>query len=149
MRVTDLKKKHIAGSESNFKKWVKLICTKEFAFELVILMIHPFPFVEKEYILLSLDMLITKSKYIQIRYMWSDFLFAFMLLRVYFLVRTLMNLNLYSELSSKRICGKHQVSPGNSFCLRALVAERPGSTVAIIALISILWLSYLLRIFER
>jgi potassium intermediate/small conductance calcium-activated channel subfamily N protein 2 len=81
--------------------------------------------------------------------MLSDFLFAFMLLRFYFVVRTLMNLNLFSELTSKRICGKHHVTPGPSFCLKALIAERPGITVLLTAVISVMWLSYLIRIFER
>lgn len=79
----------------------------------------------------------------------GDFLFAFMLLRMYFLVRTLLNLNLFSELTSKRICGKHEVQTGPAFCLKALIKDRPGTTVAMIAIISLLWLSYLLRIFER
>ena len=43
-----------------------------------------------------LDMLNTKTKYIQVKYMMGDFLFAFMLLRFYFLFRTLLNLNLFA-----------------------------------------------------
>jgi len=72
-------------------------------------MIHPIPFYEREYRVPMLDMLATKTTYIDVRYMIGDFLFAFMLLRFYFLVRTLMNLNLYSELTSKRICGKYHI----------------------------------------
>jgi len=115
----------------------------------MILMVHPIPFYEKEFHVPMLDMLGSKSQYVDVRYMLGDFLFAFMLLRFYFLVRTLMNLNLYSELTSKRICGKHQVQSGVSFSLKALIKERPGITVFLTALISILWLAYLLRIFER
>jgi Ion channel len=81
--------------------------------------------------------------------MLGDFLFAFMLLRFYFVVRTLLNLNLFSELTSKRICTKHNVEPGVSFSFKALIKERPGITVFLTALISIMWLAYLLRIFER
>jgi len=115
----------------------------------MILIIHPIPYYEREYHVPMLDMLATKASYIDVRYMLGDFLFAFMLLRFYFLVRTLMNLNLYSELTSKRICGKHQITSGVSFSLKALIKERPGITVLLTALISIMWLSYLLRIFER
>lgn len=81
--------------------------------------------------------------------MLGDFLFAFMLFRLYFLVRTLLNLNLFSELTSKRICGKHQTASGLRFCIKALIEERPGLTMMLGAVISIMWLSYLLRIFER
>jgi hypothetical protein len=125
------------------------MATWEFAFELLILAVHPPPYFEREYTVVMLDMLLTKANMIEVRYMVGDFLFAFMLLRVYFLVRTLLNLNLFSELTSKRICGKHQVQTGPAFCIKALIKERPGFTVTIIALISLLWLSYLLRIFER
>lgn len=139
----------VSGSESNFKKWIKLLATWEFAMEFLILSVHPIPYYEREYFVQMLDMLGTKSNYIEVRYMLGDFLFAFMLLRVYFLVRTLMNLNLYSELSSKRICGKHEVVPGHYFCIKALIDERPGSTVLLTGIISVLWLAYVLRIFER
>ena len=81
--------------------------------------------------------------------MMGDFLFAFMLLRFYFLFRTLLNLNLFAALTSKRICGSHNVEPGVSFSMKALIKERPGITVFLTALISIMWLAYLLRVFER
>ncbi len=81
----------------------------EFIVQFVILAVHPLPLYEKEYKVLMLDMLATKAQYIEVKYMLGDFLFAFMLLRFYFLVRTLLNLNLFSELTSKRICGKHHV----------------------------------------
>ena len=81
--------------------------------------------------------------------MLSDFLLAFMLLRFFFLARTLLNLNLFSELTSKRICGDQNVKPGPGFSFKALIIERPTSTVLITSVLSIMWLSYLLRIFER
>lgn len=112
-------------------------------------MVHPIPYFEREYRVPVLDMLATKSLYIEVRYMLGDFLFAFMLFRFYFLVRTLMNLNLFSELSSKRICGKFKVKSGVAFSFKALIKERPGITVFLTALISIMWLAYILRIFER
>jgi len=145
----DEKKEKVAGSESQLAKWGRQLCSLEFAFEFLILAVHPLPYYEREYHFEILDMLSTKTQYVDVRYMLGDFLFAFMLLRVYFLVRTLMNLNLYNDLQSKRICGLHGVAPGHYFSIKALFEERPGSTVAKIALISILWLSYLLRIFER
>lgn len=145
----DEKKEKVVGSESQVTKWARILCTWEFAMEFLILAVHPLPYYEREYHVEYLDMLATKTLYVDTRYMLGDFLFAFMLLRVYFLVRTLMNLNLYNDLQSKRICGLNDVAPGHYFSIKALVEERPGTTVAIFALISVLWLSYLLRIFER
>ena len=42
--------------------------------------------------------------------MLGDFMFAIMLLRFYLLFRTLLNLNLFAELTSKRICGGNGMS---------------------------------------
>jgi hypothetical protein len=94
-------------------------------------------------------MLATKSVYLPVRYMLSDFLFAFMFLRVYFVIRTLMNFSPYSEMHAKRICAKYQVDADTSFCIKALMKKNPGMTILITSVISIMWLSYVLRIFER
>jgi hypothetical protein len=67
-------------------------------------MVHPLPYYEQEYPVEMLDMLGTKTQQIEVKYMLGDFMFAIMLLRFYFLFRTLLNLNLFAELTSKRIC---------------------------------------------
>lgn len=94
-------------------------------------------------------MLGTKDKYVDVNYMLSDFLFAFMFLRFYYLIRTLMNFSVYSELYSKRVCSKHKFEANTFFCIKALLTKAPGTTILVIATLSIMWLSYLLRIFER
>lgn len=81
--------------------------------------------------------------------MLGDFMFAFMFLRCYFIVRTIMNFTSYSNLNSKKICYKYGFESDTSFCFKALIQKHPGRTVAFTALFSIAWLSYLLRIFER
>lgn len=94
-------------------------------------------------------MLSSKDMEVDVHYMLSDFLFAFMFLRFYFLVRTLMNFSVYSELYSKRVCAKYKFEASTSFCVKALITKQPGTTIFLTAVISIMWLSYLLRIFER
>ena len=94
-------------------------------------------------------MLSTKDTYVDVNYMLSDFLFGFMFFRFYYLIRTLMNFSVYSSLYSKRVCSKHKFEPTTFFCIKALITKQPGTTILIIATLSILWLSYLLRIFER
>jgi len=96
-----------------------------------------------------LNMLGSKDQYVPVNYMLSDFLFAFMFCRFYFLIRTLMNFSVYSELYSKRVCAKYKFEASTSFCIKALITKQPGLTIFLTALISIMWLSYLLRIFER
>jgi hypothetical protein len=72
-----------------------------------------------------------------------------MFFRVYFLIRTIMNFCAYSELYSKRVCKKYGFESNTSFCLKALIKKSPGGTILVITVISIMWLSYVLRIFER
>lgn len=72
-----------------------------------------------------------------------------MFMRTYFLVRTLMNFSEFAELNSKRICVRNGFEQGTSFCLKAMVTKYPGETILFVAIISISWLAYLLRIFER
>jgi hypothetical protein len=94
-------------------------------------------------------MLGSKDKYVTVNYYLSDFLFAFMFLRFYYLIRVLMNFSVYSELYSKRVCSKYQFEAGTTFCFKALITKKPGITIATVTFLSVLWFSYLLRIFER
>jgi hypothetical protein len=126
-----------------------LIFTWEFLFEFTILAVHPLPYMDVEYDIPILDMLGQKKQRFIVKYMLSDFIFAFMFLRVYFVIRTLMNFCPYSEMYSKRICAKYGFEPTTSFCLKALIKKQPGTTILVTSVISILWLSYVLRIFER
>lgn len=72
-----------------------------------------------------------------------------MCLRVYFLIRTIMNFSVYAELYAKRVCVKHGFEQDTSFCLKSQVTKSPGKTIVIISVISITWLAYLLRVFEK
>ncbi len=86
-----------------------MILSWEFIFEFTILAIHPLPNYDAEYHFLIIDMLSTKSKLVPVTYNLSDFLFAFMFLRVYFLIRTLLNFTDFSDLYSKKICAKYGI----------------------------------------
>jgi len=104
---------------------------------------------DKEYTFYMLDMLQTKSQYIGVSYMLSDFLFALMFLRLYFLIRTLLNFSVFSDLYSKRVCSKYGFEADTAFYVKALYVKKPGTVIIMVSVISIGFLSYLLRIFER
>lgn len=123
--------------------------TSECIFEILILVIHPFPNLEEEYTFKIINMLGSKDQLVDVKYMLSDFLFAFMFLRFYFVLRTITNFSIYSELNSQRICNNNGFHTNLSFCLKANIQKNPGMTILLTALGSIMWLSYLLRIFEK
>jgi len=111
--------------------------------------IHPLPGVEQEYTFEIIDMMSSKSKYLKVQYKLSDFLFALMFIRLYFLVRTLLNFTIYSDLYSKRVCSKYGFEASVSFYVKALFVKQPGVVILMVSSLSILFLSYVLRIFER
>lgn len=86
---------------------MKTILTTEFFFEVFILLVHPIPYYEKVFLFEIIDMLDTKTTYVEVYYMLSDFLYAFMYLRFYFLIKTFLNLSIYADLYSKKICSKY------------------------------------------
>jgi hypothetical protein len=135
--------------ESNFNKWIKLLFSKKFMFEVMLLAIHPIPYVEKEYPTKILNMLGSKDTYVDVRFFLGDFLFAFMFFRIYFLIGTILNFSVYSELYSKKICSKFRFESNTHFCIKAFFFKKPAHSILIFSLISILWFSYVLRIFER
>ena len=94
-------------------------------------------------------MLGSKSRRVPVSYNLSDFLFAFMFLRVYFLIRTLLNFTNFSDLYSKKVCAKYGIQANTSFYVKALYVRSPGLVVFMVSGISVLVLSFVLRIFER
>jgi hypothetical protein len=86
---------------------------------------------------------------VDVHYYLSDFLFAWMFMRFYYIIRTLINFSVFSELYSKKVCAKYKFEGNTSFCVKACIAKMPGTTIFFVTLISVMWLSYLLRIFER
>jgi hypothetical protein len=138
------------SKESHFHKWLKVLCTWEFLFEFIILIIHPIPFVEKLHVSYILNMTSTKDTYEKVNYfICADYMFALMFMRFYFLIRTLMNFTIYSDLFARKACAKNNFAAGVSFYIKALMNKRPAITIVLTAVISVMWLSYLLRIFER
>lgn len=135
--------------DTNINKFLKLLNSSEFYFELSILLIHNIPNVEYEFTFYIIDMLNTKSIEIPVIYRLSDFIFAFMFMRVYFLIRTFFTFTIYADLHSKKVCAKYGVEADTAFYVKALFNKRPGLITFLVATTSILFLSYLLRIFER
>lgn len=135
--------------ESHFWKFIELLISWEFFFEFSILIIHPPPGVEKLYTFMIINMLGNKNILVPVYYLLSDFLFALMFCRFYFLIRALLNFSIFSDLYSKRLCSKFGVEASVGFYCKALYVKKPGVIIILISSLSITWLSYVLRIFER
>jgi hypothetical protein len=102
------KAKHYDIEEvSNFRKWLRALCSWEFFVEFFALMIHPLPYLDMKCPMSMLNLLSTKDGDITVDYYLSDFLFALMFLRIFFIIRTLMTFSVYSAQHSKRVAKKY------------------------------------------
>ncbi|CDW74107.1 small-conductance calcium-activated potassium channel protein [Stylonychia lemnae] len=147
--VEKRKKYLVTNKRSNFSKFIRKVFSLECIFEIIILCVHPFPYLEEEYTFQIINMFNEKDRFVGVNYLLSDFLFAFMFLRFYFLLRTITNFSTYSDLSSQRICNSNGFTSNMSFVLKANIQKNTGLTVLFTAVGSVMWLSYLLRIFEK
>lgn len=79
----------------NFISWSYII-------EIVLISIHPLPYWDPEFYLYSINMTDQKT-YIKTYYRLSHFLLALMFVRIIFLLRTIFNYSMFTDLYSKRL----------------------------------------------
>lgn len=81
--------------------------------------------------------------------MLSDFLLAFMFMRIGLLIRSIFNYTMYTDLYAKRLCESYRFTANIRFTFKCFIIRNPVATVFCTLSTSILVLSYILRIFER
>lgn len=82
--------------------------------------------------------------------MWNDFLLCFCIMfRVIFLFRTLMSMSKYTEARSQRVCTIYGCEANSYFALKAMMKENSWDVLGVSMLVSLLMMSYQLRLFER
>lgn len=92
------------------RRKAKQLITKTFLIEILILLISPIPFYDW-YIPI-------RAKSYHVVYFVSEFLFAFMFLRIFFLVRAVFNYSVYTNAHSKKLCQTYGFSAGVRFTLK-------------------------------
>lgn len=124
----------------NFFSWNLL-------FDVIILTLQPFPY---------LDFEITLSEYnnsgdevIAPIYLLSDFLLLLMFLRLYIVIRNIFNHSQFSDPYAKLHCERYGFTANTRFVFKCYLLRYPGYTVLSTLFSSILVLSYMMRIAER
>ena len=84
----------------------------------------------------------------EVIYLLSEFLVAFMWIRIYFLVRSVFNYSIYTDAYSMKLCKSYGFSANVGFTFKCHIVTNPGWTVIILFSSTIIILSYILRIFE-
>jgi hypothetical protein len=81
-------------------------------------------------------------------YLGSDFILAFMWLRVFFLIRSVFNYSVFTDAYSKKLCRSYGFSAGVRFTFKCQIIVNPEWTVLILFGSTVVILAYILRIFE-
>ena len=111
----------------------------------------PLPFYER-YLLISYNHREVAStnpkKNIVTSYFMSDFILAFMFMRIFFLCRSIFNYSIFTDPYSKKLCRSYGFTSGVRFTFKCFFVVHPEQTVFIVFSSTILILAYLMRIFE-
>ena len=91
---------------------------------------------------------LNKDGNVTVYYLLSDFLLAFMFVRVFFLMRACFNYTMFMDVYSKKLCKSCGFTANVRFAYKCFLKKSPGKTVFGTVLFSILILAYLLRLFE-
>ena len=113
---------------------------KELLLELFLLALQPLPFY---------DSYITfQCKKYTIVYLQSEILFVCMSVRIYFLIRCVLNYCEFMDAFSKKICRGYGFETGVKFTIKCQLIINPESTVMYIFFATVFIFAYLIRIFE-
>ena len=117
-----------------------------FWFEAVTLFIAPIPFYDF-IIPMEAPSLDRKGK-ITIYYLFSDFLVAFMLVRVIYLLRAVSNYTMFMDVYSKKLCKSFGFTANLRFAYKCFLKKSPGTTIFFTLVLSITLGAYLIKLFE-
>ena len=132
--------KHRTTSYSYFSKFL--------LFELALMCIFPWPFYER-YILFSYAVSDGSStETIVAEYFMGDFFLAIMILRLFFLYRSVLNYSLYTDAYSKKLCSQNGFPNSMTFALKCLLATHPAFVTILNFCLFTGVYSYMLRLFE-
>jgi len=115
--------------------------TMNYLGEMLILMLVPIPFVDK-----YVEM--TCRGNIKVVYLMSDFLFACMWLRLYFLIQTIFNFSIYRDPLSKKLCQAYGFKGGIFYAIKCNLLLSPINTCLGLFMVTIFTAAYVIRIFE-
>ena len=78
----------------------------------------------------------------------SDFILVCMFLRVFFVIRAILNYNMYQDVYAKKLCRSYGFTANVRFTFKSLLKTDPALTVCTTMLASVVILAYQIRIFE-
>lgn len=114
--------------------------------EAFMILLCPIPY--WDFIIVVPALNLSKDASINVYYLLSDFILAFMWVRIVFLTRSVINYSIFMDIYSKKLCKSYGFTANVRFAFKCFVRANPGSSVAIVLATSVVVLSYMMRIFE-
>lgn len=119
----------------------KHLITRYFILEVIVLSTCPIPYYDK-----YIHLICNGGE--KVTFLLSDFLLAFMFLRLYFLIRASFNFSIYTDALSKKVCKAYGFDAGFRFAVKCKLLVDPEKTVCIMFISTVCIFAYLVRIFE-
>ncbi|TNV84177.1 hypothetical protein FGO68_gene11495 [Halteria grandinella] len=150
------------NQQNKLKKLSKgtFLRSPQFYFDCLLLMVQPLPYLETKFEVDCIN-LSNRSEYIKVDISLNSILLSLMFMRVIFLLRALLNYSVFKDKFASQVWQAFQsfilnnysgdnygFTPNLRFTFRCLVTKKPEQTVTSILFLSILILSYQIRIFE-
>jgi hypothetical protein len=115
--------------------------------DIVINLILPYPGLDFIITLQNLDR--DQGKLINVDYLFSDFIYLAMMIRVLYLIRALINYSIFSDNYAYRVCKDNKVKNNIRFNLKCLLKVYHIKLVIWIFIASVVIFGFILRIVER
>jgi hypothetical protein len=115
--------------------------------DIIVNLILPYP--QLDFIIVLHDLDRTQSKIIPVEYLFSDFIYLSMMIRVLYLVRACINYSIFSDNFAYRLCKENKVKNNIRFNLKCLLKIHHIKLVVWIFLASVIIFGFILRIVER
>ena len=132
------------NKQKTSKTRTRKLCRITFIFEILVLMVIPLPIYEK-YIPSSY---FDGHDTIEISTFMSDYILAFMFIRLFFVSRSLFNYSDHADVYFKKLCKEYGFSPNYRFTIKSNMTLNPERSILMLFFVTIYLASYLLRIFE-
>jgi hypothetical protein len=127
----------------------RTILRLSFWMEMLIFLLAPIPYYNPIITINCFDAILRKESGVEVYYLLSDFITAFMFIRLYFLIRTIGNYSKYTDTFGVKVCKNYGLSANLRFTFKCYITENPFSSIVILFVSSVCILGYLLRIFEE
>jgi len=93
------------------------LVNKRFIIEMLILLIQPIPFYDRYFVIIA------KQKHVV--YLFNEFMLVLMSLRIYFLVRSMLNYCDFLDAYSKKVCRSYGFETGVFYTIKCLMVISP------------------------